>query len=39
VFFYFDGAAAEISSGPDAGYYMCPFDFSFLFITLEPRSE
>ena len=27
VFFYFDGAAAEISSGPDAGYYLCPFDY------------
>ena len=27
IFFYFDGAAAEIATGPEAGYYLCPYDY------------
>ncbi len=27
VFLYFDGAAAEIATGPEAGYYLCPYDY------------
>jgi len=27
VLVYFDGAAAEIATGPDAGYYLCPYDY------------
>ena len=27
VVIYFDGCAAEIATGPEAGYYLCPYDY------------
>ena len=27
VIIYFDGCAAEIATGPEAGYYLCPYDY------------
>ena len=27
ILIYFDGVAAEVTAGPEAGYYLCPFDY------------